>query len=76
MPRQAGRVVTPEFWGVDECEIVSGISRWTWRKMAYDGRVSSTKVGRRLLIPASEVRRILDEGARPRVENADGKRSA
>ena len=35
--------------------------------MAYDGRVESTKVGTRLLIPASEVDRVISEGTRPRL---------
>lgn len=49
-----------------EAETISGVSRWTWRARAYAGDVESIKVGRRLLIPLSEVHRLLNEGRRPR----------
>jgi hypothetical protein len=57
--------VEPEYVGVDEAEIMTGRSRWSWRKDAYAGRIASVKVGRRLLIPVSEIRRVLAEGLRP-----------
>jgi hypothetical protein len=60
--------VEPEYLSVNEAEILSGRSRWSWRKDAYSGRVSSVKCGRRLLIPLAEIRRVLSEGTRPRVE--------
>ena len=53
--------------GVDQAEEITGVSRWSWRRMAYSGRISSTKVGTRLLIPITEIERILAEGRRPRV---------
>lgn len=58
----------PEYLSVNECEIVSGLSRWTWRKWAYDGRVASVKVSSRLLIPATEVQRVMQANLRPAVE--------
>jgi len=61
--------VQPEFMGVLEAEILSGISRWTWRQMAYQRRITSCKVGRRLLLPVSEVRRVITEGTRERISN-------
>jgi len=57
----------PEFMGVVEAEVLSGISRWTWRQMAYRRRITSCKIGRRLLLPVSEVRRVLQEGMRHRL---------
>lgn len=57
--------IEPKFLGVDGAEARSGISRWTWRRMAYAGRIASSKVGKRLLIPCSEVDRVLAEGYRP-----------
>lgn len=60
--------IEPEYLGVDEAEIMTGRSRWSWRKDCYSGRIASVKIGRRLLIPASELRRVLAEGTRPRVE--------
>jgi hypothetical protein len=62
--------VEPQYASVDQCEILTDVSRWTWRRMAYDGRIESVKVGARLLIPLSEVRRVVEEGTRPR---SDGK---
>ena len=55
----------PAYVGVDDAEVMSGLSKWTWRKYAYEGRVASTKVGRRLLIPVAEIERIMAEGLRP-----------
>jgi hypothetical protein len=60
--------IEPEYLGVDEAEILTGRLRWSWRKDAYSGRIASVKCGRRLLLPVSEVRRILAEGLRPRVQ--------
>jgi hypothetical protein len=60
--------VTPEFASVDQCEIISGVSKWTWRNYAYRGKIESFKVGSRLLIPLAEVRRVLAEGRRPRTD--------
>jgi hypothetical protein len=61
------KVFEPEYMGVDDAEMVSGLSRWTWRAWAYSGRVASVKAGRRLLIPVAEIRRVMAEGTRPRV---------
>jgi hypothetical protein len=60
--------VEPEFVSAVEAEIMTGRSKWTWRKDANRGRIASVKLGRRLLIPISEIRRLLAEGVRPRVE--------
>jgi len=57
-----------EYLGVDDAETLSGRSRWTWRRDAYAGKVASVKLGRRLLIPMSEIRRVMAEGYRPAVE--------
>jgi excisionase family DNA binding protein len=63
--------IEPKFMGVDDAEARSGISRWTWRRMAYAGRIASSKVGKRLLIPTSEVDRVLSEGYRPAIQGAN-----
>ena len=60
--------VKPEYISVDQAEIITGVSRWTWRAYAYKGRVGSLKVGTRLLIPITEIRRVLSEAYRPPVE--------
>ena len=44
-----------------------GISVWTARRMAYDGRVASCKVGKLLYIPDSEIERLTTGGMRQRV---------
>lgn len=43
-----------------------GISVWTLRKKAYDGDIASVKIGAKLLIPESEIDRLIREGMRPR----------
>jgi excisionase family DNA binding protein len=43
-----------------------GISVWTLRQMAYGGRVSSHKIGTRLLIAEDEIERVINESERPR----------
>ena len=65
--REDKKGVEPELVGVNDAEIISGLSRWTWRAWAYSGRVASVKAGRRLLIPVAEIRRVIAEGSRPRV---------
>lgn len=44
------------------------ISVWTARQWAYRGKVASCKAGRHLLIPSSEVTRLIAENTRPRLE--------
>jgi excisionase family DNA binding protein len=46
------------------------ISVWTARGWAYRGKIASCKVGKRLLIPSSEVARLIAENTRPRLEQA------
>lgn len=71
--------ITPTHMSVVDAEVMTGVSRWTWRQMAYRGIVESCKIGvgrnARLLIPISEVKRVLRESTRPRVETT-GKKSA
>jgi hypothetical protein len=43
-----------------------GISVWTLRKKAYGGDVASVKMGAKLLIPESEIERLIRDGTRPR----------
>lgn len=60
--------VEREYVGVGEAETMSSRSEWSWRRDAYEGKIASVKVGRRLLIPVSEIRRVIAEGMRPRLE--------
>lgn len=60
--------IQAEFVSVDKAQELTGLSRWTWRNYAYTGKISSSKVGSRLLIPMDEIRRIIREGYRSRGE--------
>lgn len=64
--------VKREYLSVQEAAVLTGLSPWTFRAWAYSGRVSSVKLGSgqraRLLIPRTEIDRILSEGLRPRLE--------
>jgi len=57
----------PELVSVQGAEVMTGRSRWSWRRDAYDGRIASVKLGTKLLIPVSEIRRVIAEGTRPRI---------
>ena len=54
-----------EYVSVQEAEIITGRSRWSWRRDAYDGRIASVKLGAKLLIPVAEIRRVIAEHTRP-----------
>lgn len=64
------RAVETEYLSVAEAELMTGRSRWSWRRDAYSGKIASVKLGTRLLIPISEIRRLVLEGTRPRLEEA------
>ncbi len=57
----------PELVSVQSAEVMTGRSRWSWRRDAYTGRIASVKLGTKLLIPVSEIRRVIAEGTRPRI---------
>jgi len=65
------RELSAEYLGVAEAETVTGVSRWTWRRWAYDGKVTSVKLGKRLLIPRTEIARLVSENLRPRLERGN-----
>jgi hypothetical protein len=62
--------VEPEYVSVQSAEIMTGRSRWSWRRDAYEGKIASVKLGAKLLIPISEVRRVIAENTRPRLQDA------
>jgi excisionase family DNA binding protein len=49
--------------GLVEAEQMTGLSKHTWRRMVKDGRVRAARVGRRILIPMSELERMTKPGA-------------
>jgi hypothetical protein len=60
--------VEPEFVSVQGAETMTGRSRWSWRRDAYDGKIASVKLGAKLLIPIAEIRRVIAENTRPRLD--------
>jgi hypothetical protein len=65
--REKKRSIEPEYVGVAEAEAMTSRSRWSWRRDAYNGTIASVKIGSRLLIPVSEIHRVISENTRPRV---------
>lgn len=57
----------PEYVSVQGAETMTGRSRWSWRRDAYEGKIASVKLGAKLLIPISEIRRVIAENTRPAV---------
>jgi hypothetical protein len=66
---KVNRNVERELLGMEDAERLTGRSRWSWRRDCYSGAVASVKIGRRLFVPVSEVRRVIAENTRPRVES-------
>ena len=62
--------VEPEFVSVQGAETMTGRSRWSWRRDAYEGKIASVKLGAKLLIPIAEIRRVIAENTRPRLQGA------
>ena len=59
---------SPQLLGVAEAAKQLGISVWTLRRWAYRGEIESVKLGGKLLmVPATELQRIVDDGTRPRL---------
>jgi len=58
---------TPRLLTVKNFAIEAGLSIWTIRQWAYNGRISSAKLGARLMIPATELDRLIAENLRPAV---------
>lgn len=57
-----------DYLSVAQAEARTNVSRWTWRRWAYDGRIASVKLGKRLLIPTTEIERLVSAGTRPALE--------
>ncbi len=70
MKSKVDRKIQPELLGMAEAEEMTGRSRWSWRRDCYAGAVASVKIGRRLFVPIAEVRRVIAENTRPRLQGA------
>jgi hypothetical protein len=66
MQSKVDRKIQPELLGMADAEAMTGRSRWSWRRDCYSGVVASVKIGKRLFVPISEVRRVIAENTRPR----------
>lgn len=64
--------IVREFVSVKEAKALTGISDWTWRGWADSGICASVKMGHRILIPTSEIQRLLSEGLRPACRKVSG----
>jgi hypothetical protein len=61
--------VEAEYVSVQGAETMTGRSRWSWRRDAYSGKIASVKLGVKLLIPIAEIRRVIAENTRPRLDH-------
>lgn len=68
MQSKVDRKIQPELLGMADAEAMTGRSRWSWRRDCYAGAVASVKIGRRLFVPIAEVRRVIAENTRPRLD--------
>jgi excisionase family DNA binding protein len=50
--------------GLEEAQTLTGISTHTWRKLVKEGKVRAARVGRRILIPTSELQRVTSPDAK------------
>lgn len=60
--------IRPELIPIKLFAHMLGVSIWTARGWAYEGKISSCKISRSLLIPATEIDRLISENLRPRIE--------
>jgi excisionase family DNA binding protein len=58
---------TQRLLSVKDFGALLGVSLWTVRGWAYKGRVASVKLGARMMIPTSELDRLITENLRPTV---------
>lgn len=58
----------PELLKVSTFAEQLGITAWTARAWCQQGKVASVKIGKRVLIPASELGRLISQHTRPAVQ--------
>jgi excisionase family DNA binding protein len=49
--------------GLQEAQEMTGISHFTFRRMVRNGKIKAVRVGRRLLIPITELEKLIKPGA-------------
>ena len=57
-----------KYYRVNQAAGRTGILAPTWRHWISEGKISVVRVGRCVLIPESELERMLTEGFQPRIE--------
>lgn len=60
VPRKAGKMT--KLLSVNETSRVLGVSTFTVRRLVKGGKLRSVRVGKRLLLPETEVARVSTEG--------------
>lgn len=58
----------PDLLTIDRVAMRLGISPWTVRKYCRTGTLASVKLGTRILIPTTEIYRIIGENLRPAIQ--------
>jgi excisionase family DNA binding protein len=56
--------------GVDESSRRIGVSQFTTRRLIKSGHLKAVRVGKRLLIPESEIERVIAQGCGKHASNA------
>ncbi len=54
----------PRAFSLTDGQRLIGLSRSTWYRMEAAGKIKLVRIGRRTLIPADEIDRLLKEGAK------------
>jgi excisionase family DNA binding protein len=71
-PKPVSPVATTQrLLSVKDFGALLGVSLWTVRGWAYKGRVASVKLGARMMIPTTELDRLIEENLRPRLSQDD-----
>lgn len=63
-----------DFMTCSEAARMTRTSRQMWFVLVKDGVITNVRIGRRILLPRSEVLRLIKEGTRPR-RDVDGNRA-
>lgn len=50
--------------GLEEAQEITGISSHTFRKLVRNRKIKAARVGRRILIPISELKKLVRPGAK------------
>lgn len=54
----------PRLIGIRDAATISGLSEWTWRSWIRQGKVTSYKLGSRVMIELTDVQSLIEQGKR------------